>query len=60
MPKNELNEPEVDESLLTPEQKEDLNSRPSRKGFFIFCGVLVLLIVVCLIVIFALGGPTGD
>lgn len=60
MPKKDLNEPEVDESLLTPEQREELRARPSRKGFFLFCAVLLLLIAACLAVIFSLGGPTGD
>lgn len=50
-------EPQIDESLLTPEQKAELNKKPSAKGFLIFSGVVVALIVICFIVIYSLGGP---
>lgn len=50
-------EPQIDESLLTKGQKEELNKKPSAKGFLIFAGVVVALIVICFIVIYSLGGP---
>ncbi len=45
------NEPQIDESLLTPKQKEELH-RPlfSWKGA-IALGILLLLIVACILVI---------
>ena len=62
MPKRKSDEneplPEVDPSLLTPEQLEEYQSKPSHKGFWLFCLVMAILIAVCFIVIFSLGGPT--
>ena len=50
--------PEIDESLLTQEQKEEFHRKPNYVPFLIFFGVLLVLIAVCLIVIFAL--PAGQ
>ena len=49
--------PEIDESLLTEGQKEELSKKPSAKGFLIFAGVVVALIAICFIIIYSLGGP---
>ena len=47
-------EPEIDESLLTPAQKREMEKPLFPKKAFIFLGVLLALIVICVIVIFAL------
>ena len=52
--------PEIDESLLTPEQKEELHSKPKIAGYVIFFSVMAVLIAACIIVIYALGGPVGS
>lgn len=48
------NEPEVDESLLTEGQKQELNKPAVSKKWLIFWGVLIALIAVCVIVILVL------
>lgn len=48
-------EPEIDYSLLTEEQKAELNRKPNYKAWFIFFGVLIGLMVICAIVIAVLG-----
>ena len=55
--KEQLPEPEVDESVLTEEQKEGLHP-PFPWKWAIFVGVVLTLIVVCFLVIYLLGGPT--
>lgn len=57
MKADKRDEPEIDESLLTEGQKEELSKNPSAKGFLIFAGVAVALIAICFIVIYSLGGP---
>lgn len=57
MKANKRDGPEIDESLLTEGQKEELSKKPSAKGFLIFAGVVVALIAICFIVIYSLGGP---
>ena len=52
--------PEIDESLLTPEQKEELHHKPKIAGYVIFFSVMAVLIAACIIVIYALGGPVGN
>ena len=52
--------PEIDESLLTPEQKEGLHRKPKIAGYVIFFSVMAVLIAACIIVIYALGGPAGN
>ena len=49
--KKEENEPQIDESLLTPAQKEEMKHSGVNVPSLIFFGVLLLLIVACLIVI---------
>ena len=49
-------EPEIDESLLTEGQKEELSKKPSAKGFLIFAGVVVALIAICLVLMAQNGG----
>lgn len=51
---------EIDESLLTPEQKEELYRKPKIAGYVIFFSVMAVLIAACIIVIYALGGPVGN
>lgn len=51
---------EIDESLLTPEQKEELHRKPKIAGYMIFFSVMAVLIAACIIVIYALGGPVGS
>lgn len=55
--KENLPEPEIDESQLTEEQKEGLHP-PFPWKWAIFVGIIVILIVVAFVVIYALGGPT--
>ncbi len=52
--------PEIDESLLTPEQKEELHCKPKIAGYVIFFSVMAVFIAACIIVIYALGGPVGS
>ena len=52
--------PEIDESLLTPEHKEELHRKPKIAGYVIFFSVMAVLIAACIIVIYALGGPVGS
>ena len=47
-------EPEIDESLLTPAQKRELEKPLFPKKAFIFFGVILVLIIICVIVILAL------
>ena len=54
MKNEEEREPTIDESLLTPKQKEEMEKPLFPKKAFIFFGVVLLLIVVCVIVILAL------
>ena len=44
-------EPEVDESLLTPEQKKELEKPFFKWKYLVVWGVLVALIVACIIVL---------
>lgn len=51
--KEKTPEPQIDESLLTPEQKEAL--KPQKKtGWIVFFSVIFGLMLICLIVILAL------
>ena len=52
--------PEIDESLLTPEQKEELHRKPKIAGYVIFFSVMAALIIASIIVIYALGGPVRN
>ena len=52
--------PEIDESLWTPGQKEELHRKPKIAGYVIFFSVMAVLIAACIIVIYALGGPVGS
>ena len=54
---NKENEPEIDESLLTETQKEELQKKPCPWPYVIFFAVVFLLMAACFIVIYALGGP---
>ncbi|MGN1261620.1 MAG: hypothetical protein ACI4UT_00955 [Candidatus Enteromonas sp.] len=49
--KNKEKEPEIDESLLTPAQKEEMNRPTVNVPSLIFFGVLLLLILVCVLVV---------
>ena len=47
--------PEIDESLLTPEQKEEMEKEQRVPWkFIIFTGVILTLMIACIIVIVAL------
>ena len=48
------NEPEIDESLLTPGQKAELEKPKVGKGWWIFWGVLLALIAFCIVMIVVL------
>ncbi|MCR5348683.1 MAG: hypothetical protein K6E59_03660 [Bacilli bacterium] len=50
----EEEEPQVDESLLTPEQKKELEKKPISWKWLVFWGVLIALMGVCLIFILVL------
>ncbi len=52
--KPEEPEPEIDESLLTPEQKEELGKPFFQWKYLIIWGALLVAIVACIIVIYAL------
>lgn len=55
MKKEEENIPEVDESLLTEEQKQAMEAeRKVPWGWLIFMGVVLTLIVACVIVVLCL------
>ena len=54
MSMEEEREPQVDESLLTPGQKKELEKPAIGKRWWIFWGVLLVLITICVIVIVAL------
>ena len=55
MKKEEENIPEVDESLLTEEQKAALEEEKKIPwGWIIFMGVVLTLIIACVIVVLAL------
>lgn len=55
MKKEEENIPEVDESLLTEEQKQIIEAeRKTPWGWLIFMGVVLTLIVACVIVVLCL------
>ncbi|MDY6431118.1 MAG: hypothetical protein SPL00_04990 [Bacilli bacterium] len=45
------NEPEIDESLLTEEQKEELHKKRFPLAYIIFVSALVVAAAVCLILI---------
>ena len=45
---------EIDESLLTPEQLEEIHRKHFPLGWFIFVGVLLILLIVCIILIVVL------
>ena len=51
MKKDRQNEPEVDESLLTPAQKAELKRHTFNWKWGVFWGVVGTLIIVCIIVI---------
>lgn len=44
-------EPKIDESLLTKEQKEELKKKPLNLSYLIFVGVIVALMIVCIVTI---------
>ncbi len=46
--------PEIDESQLTEEQKEELHRKPNYRPFIIFAIVIGVLMIACMIVIFSL------
>ncbi len=52
--KKKEKDPEIDWSQLTPEQKKELEGRPRWTGLFVFSGVIVLLMAVCVVVILCL------
>ncbi len=52
--KQKDDDPRIDESLLTTEQKEELKSKKLNVPFLIFVGVVLLLMIVCIVVIFSL------
>lgn len=52
--KQKDDEPKIDESLLTEEQKEELKSKKVNVAFLIFIGVVLLLMIACIVVIFSL------
>ncbi|MBQ9457661.1 MAG: hypothetical protein IJU64_04050 [Bacilli bacterium] len=47
-------EPEIDESLLTPAQKKEMEKPLFPKKAAIFIGVLLVLVIACLIVVLSL------
>jgi hypothetical protein len=47
----EEEEPEIDESLLTPEQKEELAKPFFKWKYLVVWGVLIAAIVACIVVI---------
>lgn len=49
--KEKTPEPEVDESLLTPEQKAELAKPKVSKNWWILWGVLAALIIACVLVV---------
>lgn len=49
--KEKEKEPEIDESLLTPEQYAELHKKRNYKPWIIFFSVLALLIIICIVVI---------
>lgn len=51
--------PEIDESNLTPEQKEDLHP-PFQWGMLIFILVVLGLLIACMIVVFVLKSQIGS
>lgn len=59
MKKDKEPTPQIDESLLTPEQKEELNKRHFSVGYLIFFGIIIIAFAACLIALYALGGPVG-
>ncbi len=44
-------EPQIDESLLTPEQYEEIHRKRNYKPWIIFFSVLAGLIITCIVVI---------
>ncbi len=46
--------PEIDETLLTPEQKAEMDTKHLTRGWIIFFGVMFALILACIIVIIVL------
>ena len=44
-------EPEIDESLLTPEQKRELEKPFFRKKYLLIWGILVAAIIACIVVV---------
>ena len=50
----EENKPEIDESLLTPEQKRLMHEKTFNKKWAIFWGVILTLMLICVIVILVL------
>lgn len=53
MNKNKKEEPKIDESLLTPEDRQELHPK-FPLGWVIFFSIIVLLMVACIIVIVCL------
>ena len=51
---NEDNEPKIDESLLTPAQKKEMEKPLFPKKAFIFFAVLLTLVIACVIIILCL------
>lgn len=51
---NEEREPEIDESLLTPEQKRLLHQKTFNWKWGVFWLTIIALMVVCLVVILVL------
>ena len=44
-------EPKIDESLLTKEQKEELEKKPINLSYLIFVGVIIILMIACIVTI---------
>lgn len=44
-------DPEIDTSLLTKEQKEEMERKPLNLAYLIFVGVVIVLMIVCIIII---------
>lgn len=52
--KEKHDSPEIDESLLTAEQKEEMSRKGNWLPWVIFFGIIAALMIVCLVVLFTL------
>lgn len=44
-------DPEIDTSMLTKEQKEEMERKPLNLAYFIFVGIIIVLMAICIVVI---------